>query len=294
MKTRYLWMTMTLVTALAVGCSPSEEPVAQLEVTPAESTLAYPGWSDLELSWTFERPLAGVEGKVRVFVHLIDDLGGLARTFDHDLPVAWAPGSTASYDIELYQSALAPPLAEGSYDLVAGVYDAAGNSWPVVGAGAAEAGNRVGRVRVSEAGEGFPMFYFSESWQPVESGSDRQILGRRWGGQKSTLQVAEIASPGSVWLLVGIPQGATDVEDLVKEDGEAELAVRVTSTCGGFDVTLAGAGTQELEFPIAADAEGALPEACDLVFDANFYLISLDTMVRRTVALENLSWRPAS
>lgn len=289
MKRHATALALCLLLLAFTACGDSRPPVAELSVQPAEIDLTYPGFTPVTFEW---KPLRELEGEPRVFVHLLDELGGLTRTFDHPAPAEWSVGGTTSYEIEIYQSALAPPLAGGTYDLVVGLYDRAGNRWPL--AGGEDPGDdlayRVARVRVSEAGEGMPMFFFTSGWQPVEGGTDRQVLGRRWLGETGSLKVAEVRRPGEVLLLVGVPTGESKVEDLVLEEGASEQSVRIVSSCGDFEATIAGPGSHRVVVPIGEGEDGTVPEECEISFESNFYVISLETLERRTIALENLAW----
>jgi len=290
MKRHATPLTLCLLVIALAACGDSRPPVAELTVEPAEIELSYPGFTPVTFEWAALRDL---DGEPRVFVHLLDELGGLARTFDHAAPADWSVGGTASYEIELYQSALAPPLAAGSYHLVAGLYDSQGKRWPLRGSEDPEdkLAYRVARVRVSEAGDGLPMFFFSAGWQPVEGGTDRQVLGRRWLGESGSLRVAEIRRPGAVLLLVGIPTGESKVEDLVLAEGASgEQSVRIASSCGDFEATISGAGSHRVVVPVGAGEDGAAPAECEISFESNYYVISLETLERRTIALENLAW----
>ena len=75
----------------------------------------------------------------KVFVHLLDSGGSIARTFDHPLPGEWISGREEEYSIALYQSALAPPLNDGTYRLTVGLYDDSGMRWPLESVGGAVA-----------------------------------------------------------------------------------------------------------------------------------------------------------
>ena len=94
--------------------------------------LPHSAWERVRLNWRMDAPLAGLEGELRVMVHLLDEAGTVVRTFDHPFPGDWSVGDVRSYQIEIFQSALAPPLAKGEYRLMVGLY-AADRRWPVTG-----------------------------------------------------------------------------------------------------------------------------------------------------------------
>ncbi len=299
MKTRH-WIVYAAPAVLALSlaaCRAPGPPVARLSVGPEVLEVTYPGYTELSLSWDHEsrERLEGLVGEPRVFVHLLDEGGGVTRTFDHPIPFEWSDAGSAEYEIKLYQSALAPPLAAGSYPLSIGLYDRDGNRWPleVEGEEIDDAEYLVATVEVLEPASGFPMFYFSPEWKAIETGNDRQVLGRRWLGESGSLRVTRIDRPGTLWLQVGVPAEAAEGKVLVLAEGAAEPAVRIRSDCGAFEATASGAGSHEVEIPIEAGvaaSEGEEPE-CAIVFEPNFYLESKGTLDRDSVALENLAWR---
>jgi hypothetical protein len=285
--------TLCLVAAaLWVGCGGSSSPVGHLSVTPKSVELGHPGFVELTFAFQFDQPLEGSSGRQRVFVHLLDESGGIARTFDHDLPVPWRPGSSHEYGVLLYQSALAPPLAPGEYTLTVGLHDGSGRRW-----GLATGGERAGKdeyvvakVRAADSVAATPMFLFPEVWRAAEGGTDRQVLARRWLGGTGSLRLASIRGAGHVWMSVGIPVADERTEELILDEGETTPAVDVATTCSDFTVRLEGQGSHSISVPVGG--EGELPAECEVSFDSNFYLIELDTLGRRTVALENISWAP--
>jgi len=282
---------LLLVVAASLGCGGSPDPVGEVTVTTDRAELGHPGFLDLEFAFRFEEPLEGVTGDLRVFVHLLDANGGIVRTFDHDLPVPWRPGSSHEYTLPVYQSVLAPPLAPGEYDLTVGLHDAAGKRWALRTAtdkrGSTE--SVVATLTAVESVADAPMFLFPEVWRPSEGGTDRQVLARRWLGGTGSLRLAGLRSPGTVWMAVGLPVADQRTEELILDEGATVPTVEITTTCSDFTTRLEGIGSHPVTIPVTG-AEGQLPAECEVSFDANFYLVSLDTLARRTVALENLSW----
>jgi hypothetical protein len=164
----------------ATACRP--DPVVGSLRTPARSIrLGYPETVPLRLEWTTTAPLVDPAGNPTVFVHLLDEQGGVRRTFDHPFPEDWNPGRAVAYDIDLYQSALAPALPKGRYVLTAGLYDPPRQSrWRLDAA--AESGKReyrLAEVEVVEASDPAPFFEFSGAWGPPEPDASLQILSRR-------------------------------------------------------------------------------------------------------------------
>jgi hypothetical protein len=276
-----------------VSCGGSSDPVGEVTVTPERAELGYPGFADLDFAFQFEQPLEGLSGDLRVFVHLLDAKGGIVRTFDHDLPVPWRPGSSHEYTVPVYQSVLAPPLAPGEYDLTVGLHDAAGRRWALRTAtergGSSE--SVVATLTAVESVDAAPMFLFPDVWRPSEGGTDRQVLARRWLGGTGSLRLAGLRSPGAVWMAVGVPVADQRTEELILDEGATTPTVEITPTCSDYSTRLEGIGSHPVTIPVTA-AAGELSTECEVAFDANFYLVSLDTLARRTVALENLSWSP--
>jgi hypothetical protein len=281
-----------LAAAFWVGCGGRHEPVGQLTVSPQEVELGYPGAAEMHFAFRFDHPLEGVHGDLRVFVHLLDTSGKIVRTFDHDLPVPWRPGSSHEYSVVIFQSALAPPLAAGVYRLTAGLHDGAGSRWPL-----STAAQRVGpdeyavaTVATQESLAGAPMFLFPDIWQAAEGGTDRQVLARRWLGGTGSLRLAGLKHPGTLWVSIGIPTGESSTEQLVMDEGATVPAVDVSTECGGFAARIEGTGSHAFSIPIGPGSDGQLPAECEVTFATNYYLVSVETLARKTIALENLAW----
>ncbi len=288
------WIVRAAAAAAAltfVACEAPGPPVARLAVGPEVLEVTYPGYTHLTRTWEYDsrERLEDLAGEPRVFVHLLDEGGGVARTFDHPIPFEWAGAGSAEYSIKLYQSALAPPLAAGSYPLSVGLYDREGHRWPleVEGEEIDTHEYEVATVDVLEPASGFPMFYFSPEWKAIETGNDRQVLGRRWLGVAGSLRATRIGRPGTLWLQVGIPAEAAEGKVLVLAEGAGEPAVTVRSDCGAFEATLSGPGSHEVEIRM----EPGEPAECVVAFEPNFYLESKVTLDRDSVALENLAWK---
>jgi hypothetical protein len=288
--------TVLLAAGLVVGCSQEREPVGRLGTGAGEIRLGYPEVVELELDWQMKQPLEGLGGPTRVFVHLLDARGDLVRTFDHELPGAWKVGGDMTYTIPIFQSALAPPLEEGRYKLTSGLYDQEGNRWPLENTGAeiGEGEYEIATVAVVESGPKMPQFFFSSSWLPVEGGSDLQILARRWLTENGSIRLGGVSEPGELWLNVGIPEGGGELQDPVMADGATGQSVTVSTTCGAAEVQISGAGSHSVLLPItipeSVDGESEAPSACEVRFDANYYLMAREGDQSRVLALEGLSW----
>lgn len=277
----------SLALVLVAGCGSPEPPVGAVEVTPSRIELPHSGFERVRLDWAAESPLAGLVGELRVMAHLYDSAGELTRTFDHPFPGPWRPGSELGYSLEIFQSALSPPLALGDHTLMIGLYDEGGNRWSVRAGGDNGA---AAIVTIAEQGAGFPEFYFSSDWLPIEPGTDQQILARRWLAGDGALRVGQIGQSGSVWMRLGIPSGSNR-QEMMLDEGAVEPTASVAA-CSGFEAQLAGTGSHTLEIPLPLTDEG--PGECEITVSANFVLISKENAEKRTVALENLAWTAAA
>lgn len=308
------------------ACGGAGPPVGTLSVEPGTVHLPYPGFADLTLTWEPAAELSGLEGRPTVFVHLLDESGDLVRTFDQPLPAPWAPGSPQTQVIRLYQSALAEALPTGRYRLTSGLYSPAdGRRWPLTAEGEAVGDHEyhAGWVEVPAAPAPEPRFSFDGEWLPLESGTDRQILARRWLSGPAVIRLESDAA-GTAWLRLRIPVPDAPGVRPVYEGGDGTAWARVSSPCSGTEVRIEGAGDHEIEIPLApaaeaaggpgagvepdqeasmgADADGD-PQAdesaapppgeagCTISVEPGFYLILEDTFERRALTLEILSWR---
>jgi hypothetical protein len=176
---------------LPVACRP-DLVVGSLHASLASQRLGYPETVPLHFEWIPAAPLVDPAGSPTVFVHLIDDHGALRRTFDHPFPQGWNVGRPVAYDIDLYQSALAPPLPKGRYVLTAGLYDPPRQTrWRLeAGAEAGKREYRIGELDVVEPG----------AWGPSEPDASLQILSRRRLLGPATLRFAGAAGGPTIRL----------------------------------------------------------------------------------------------
>lgn len=290
-----------LLAALTLSCAEEPlTPVARLAVTPAEVALGYPASAVLSAEWEMTAPLAGSSdpgarpgepaGGAWVFAHLLDAEGALVRTFDHPLPFAWSPGETRSAPIELWQSALAPPLPPGDYRLTVGLYDpASGRRWALA-TGVMETDREeypVARVRVLPPEP--TAVEFAGSWWPAEEGGDRQVVGRRWLREEGTIELGGLA-PGSVLALgLRIPAAGSG-ERLVLAPGAEAARVGISSPCADGEVEIADAGYHLVTLDLQPPADGR----CVVRLEPSYVVVSLESLRSRSVAVERLSytWPP--
>jgi len=283
-------LAIAVVAGCLAGCRGEPPAVARLDVEPHAVRLAYPELRTVRFSW---QPIAalGDGGPPEVFVHLLDRHGRVVRTFDHPFPGPWQEGTPASYEVELYQSALAPALPAGRYRLTAGLYGRAGGArWPL------EAGTPVARreYQVAEvdvpAASAAPRFSYAGPWLPAEPSGDRQVVARRWLAGAGTIQARALPGAGSLWLVLSIPDGQGAGERLVFDDGANTPSVVVSGSCGSGESGLSGPGRHEIDVP--ADG-GAHAGVCELRLKPNFTLVAAGARpARRAVALETLAWSP--
>jgi hypothetical protein len=287
---------IALAALAAAGCQKNVPAVARLDVQPRTVTLPYPDLTTVHFAWAPARPL-DTEAPPLVFVHLLDRRLRVVRTFDHPFPQAWQEGVPVAYDVKLFQSAVAPPLAAGKYQLSVGLYDAKGKRWPLDGLGKdirkLEYAAATVDVPAQPAG---PRFGFSPAWLPVEPGTDRQVVARRWlSERRGAIQLDEVPGPGTVWLLLRIPPGDRANERLVPHEGAGSSpAVVVKGTCGGAETGISGPGPHEVEIPVEP-SEGAGKEGgCSILMAPNFHLVSSVEPLLRSVSLENAAWIPGA
>jgi hypothetical protein len=284
------------VLAAALGCQHETPAVGHLDVQPRTVSLAYPQLTTIHLTWT---PLAAsdaggaVPSSPQVFLHLLDAKGQVLRTFDHPFPQRWAAGAPVGYDVNLYQSALAPPLAAGTYRLTVGLYDSGGKRFALEGLGKAIGRNefQAASVVVPAPGAG-PRVTFSPSWLPVEAGTDKQVVARRWlGDQAGDLRVDAIPAAGTFWMSFRIPPGDGAEERLVRHDAASNTAAAVVrGTCGAVETGISGTGLHDVEMPV--DAAGAA-SGCGISLLPNFHILSANRPLPRSVSLEVAAWIPA-
>lgn len=278
-----------VLVAVTAGCERApDRPVARLAASPVEVALAYPGSAEVELAWQPLSPLGEVDGELRVFVHLLDDDGEIARTFDHRYPFAWEVGRERRHRLEIYQSTLGPPLPAGDYALTFGLYDEAGRRWALATT-REEVGRReyhLATVRVEEPDGREPLeLSFASGWLPLEPGGDRQILGRRWTTGDAAIEVGAAAAAGELVLSLAIlaPEGVEQRLDR----GAGQPTVRVTSDCDGSSHQIAGVGSHLLAIAVPAGT------ACRVAIEPGFELVWPEGPPRGAT-LENLYWRSAA
>ena len=279
------------VAALALACG-APEPVGELRLEPAPTQpieLPYPRFVPLRLAWTPSAELAGLDGTLYVFVHLLDEPGNVLRTFDHPFPQPWRPGEPVTYELRLYQSALGAALPAGDYPLSLGLYDGQGHRWPLVTAGKEvdRAEYAVATVRVPTEIDTTPRFRFSSNWQQPETGGDRQILSRRSLAGEGTIRLDDLPAAAELWLGLRLPDPREVGGTLVLEPGASSPMVQVTTSCGPAAASLSGMGRHDVRLTLTP----APGEGCDLQLAPSFRVRAGDGY-ERSVVLEILAWAP--
>jgi hypothetical protein len=276
----------------AAGCGGGEETVASVEVTPRSVRLDFPQVHKLRMTWS---PVAALgEGEQpTVFVHLLDDQGTVVRTFDHPFPQRWRETVPVSYNLDLYQSALAEPLPAGKYRLSLGLYGKENRRWPLEGLGEEIARYEylAAEVEVPQRKrKPSPRFAYSPSWLPVEPGGDSQILARRWLFGPGAIRVGQMGGPGTAWMKLRIPEPSPE-EKLVLDPGVSTPSVLVSGTCNGIETNVSGPGVHEIELPLQPPPPGA--GYCKIQFRPNFHFAPAGPGPKRSVSLETLAWEPS-
>lgn len=289
MKMKKTFLPIALAAAaLAAGCGGEHTPVARVQVEPQQVRLPFSQAQALRLTWT---PTAALDGEQpTVFVHLLDNRGKVVRTFDHAFPQRWREGSPVSYDVKLYQSAMAPPLPAGKYSLTLGLYGKDGKRWALDGLGEPVARDeyKAGDIEAPDQRPN-PRFLFSPNWQPPEPGGDRQVLARRWMAERAVVRLGHQRGAGTVWMVVRIPEPKSPDYKVVLEPGASAPAVRVLGSCGGTEANLTGPGLHEIELAMEPPPKGGF---CRVLLSSNFLLEPTAVGRKRSVSLENIAWIP--
>jgi hypothetical protein len=290
--TRPVLLATTLGCCL-VACHGKLAPVGRLDVQPRALTLPSAEAVVLHLTWTPTAALGPDGSTPTVFVHLLDGAGKLLRTYDHPFPQAWSEGSTVNDEVQVYQSALAPPLAPGTYHLSVGLYQG-DRRFALEGMGEPVGKSEYLAATVDvPATSDAPKFSYSDDWLPVDSGTDRQVLARRWlAVAAGTVKVEDVHQPGTLWMQLYIPPGNTGDEKLTLDPGAAGVpAVMVRGTCGPGETSISGTGEHVVEMPVN-NAAGAGP--CTVSLTPNFHIETSGEPKVRSVSLQNLAWLPGS
>lgn len=276
-----------LALAFAAGCGRSEPPVARLRVEPATLRLPYPELATVKLTW---EPITAISTAPTVFVHLVDEKGDIERTFDHPYPAAFKPGTPQTYNVHLYQTALATPLPEGKHRLVIGLYAPGSDRWALETTGKELKKKEyiVGEIEVPPVDKLAPKLQFTRTWLAAEDGGDRQTLVRRWLTGNGAIRLAPVSKPGTLWLSVRIPAGDNPGEKLVLS-GTHPPSAQIASSCGGSQINVSGPGIHLV--PVTIDAAPPAGQ-CVIRFRTDFRLEVTGSPHQRSLALENAAWSP--
>ena len=279
----------------AGGCKRSAPPVAALEASPNHLMLLWPEFTELQLTFEPLTELPPGGGEPIVFVHLLDEPGSVVRTFDHPLPQPWRVGRKIEDRLRIYQSALAEPLEAGQYLLSVGLYRSGSERFSLrtEGEQVSRYEYRVATVDVRAPSDKMPHARFSDAWLPPQPGADLQVLARRSlrGGVSGTIQFGPVDGAGRLLATLEIPHEGGSGARLEMLDGTTLPKVKLSSSCGGGQPEVSGAGRVdvELEIPPAAGAR-----ICEVTITPNFQLTSTDKAEATSVVLEELSWERTS
>jgi len=289
MKMKRAFFPIALAALALAGCGGKHTPVARVEVEPHQVRLPFSQAQTLHLTWT---PTAALDSEEpTVFIHLVDGKLKVLRTFDHAFPQRWREGAPVSYDVKLYQSAMAPPLPAGKYGLTLGLY-AKDKRWALNGLGEPVSRDeyRAAEVEVPPQ-EPNPRFVFSANWQPPEPGGDKQVLARRWMAERGAIRLVNQRGPGSVWMVVKIPETNAPDYKVVLDPGANAPSVMAVGNCGGTETNLTGPGLHEVELTVDSPPPNGF---CRILLSANFTLEPMAAGRRRSASLENIAWIPGA
>jgi len=303
-----LW---TLAISLAIlplaGCPETPAtPVGRLTVEPDQLSLPHGASARLNTHWEMTLPLAGsTEAPPHLFVHLLDDDARVLRTFDLPLPFDWQPGGESSAVVELWQSALDPPLPPGTWRLRMGLYDVASRRrWALEVPGGEEVGKEaylVSRVKVPPGAGAEPVITFAGGWFPPEMSGDLQVLTRRWLERAGQISIAGLPGPAEVEIVVDIPELASESFSLVHDGGSTgggstggggAPTLTVTSDCAPQARQVSGFGQHRLA--LLLDPGATAGGVCLLHFDTDFVYVETSSLARRSLNLVRLTWGLAS
>lgn len=286
---RSILLVPVLILPILAACRGEPTPVAQLLVEPRTVTLAYPGAAELRLTWEPIAALAGRTDTPLVFAHLLSEGGEVLRTFDHPYPDSWEIGRSRSYPLELWQSALNPPLPAGSYRLSLGLYESGGRRWPLDVEGE-EVDDReyvIARVGVPAATGPRPEAHFSDAWFAASPAGDQQTLTARWLGEDGTIELRGLERRVRLALTVGIHRRPESEYRLVLDEGEEDPAVVLRSDCSPATARPRGFGSHQIEL-LLAPAAGST--RCVVEFDPNYVHLEVATFRQSSIVLERLVW----
>lgn len=290
MRKNYLVLPLLALSLGLLACGEDDgTPVARVEVTPGQITLGYPEVQTLQIEFTPTAELEGLSSQPMVFIHLLDEKKELVRTFDHPLPQRWRVGTPIRDQAKLFQSQLAPALSPGQYTLTVGLYEGK-RRWALEGLGERiDRGEYVAAQVTVPSESTAPKLVFSPQWLAVEPGADRQVLVRRWLNGRGAIRLEGVRAPGSLWVLLRIPP-VDPANERLELEAQANIPGVLVRGCGGFEMSVSGPGTHEIEIPVEAAENGG----CRIGLNPNFTVVSATTGQRRSVSLENAAWLPGS
>lgn len=291
MKKTYLLIVIAAVWVAALGLAGcgKKTPVGRVEVDQRQVTLPFSQARKLLVTWTPTSSLG--DEQPTVFVHLLDSRHKVARTFDHAFGRPWREGVPVVDEVRIYQSALAPPLPPGKYQVTLGLYGKDGRRWPLDGLGEPVARDEYKAFEVEVPnGNPSPRFAFAPTWMDPETGGDAQVLARRWLLSRAAFRLVDQTEPGAVWMVLQIPPTNLPDYKMVLDAGASTPSVLIRGNCGGTETNVSGPGLHEVE--VSVDAPPA-DDFCHFILSANFALQPLRPANKaRSASLENIAWVP--
>lgn len=285
MRPRAVHLVTALLAWATIAACGEPAPVARLS-TPPSPVLGFPAWTNLSL--TFE-PLVAADAlgpEPYVFVHLTDpETGEIVQTFDRRLDTgAWAPGQTSTQELQLFQSALAPPLDAGHYPLFVGLYDGGSSKFPLETSPETVQDGPfrylLTTLRVEPPGA-TPVAEWSTEWLPTRHTGDRQVNVVRLLDGTGRVRLRTVVPPVELLLELEIPEAARDETD--------RPAVTIASSCAEQPASMEGIGVHRLTIELGRT--GSVTEGCALDFEPSYRPADAPQSEAKLPVLRILAWR---
>ncbi len=274
---------------LACACAPRPEPpVAEFEAGVDRVSLVHASSSRIAVEWESLRPLDPPGATPFLFVHLLDGGGNLVRAFDRPISESW---TDVDHPIEIWQSALAEPLAAGSYRLTTGLYDVAtGRRWRLETSGREidEGEYETATVEVASSEPRTPSLTFEGDWLAPDEGQAHNP-GRRWMGSSGSIRLLPTAGWNELVLTVSMTALPVDRHRPVFEGDATTPRLLIRNGCdSGSETRFDGYGVRSVSLRLDPG------EDCAISLEPNFVMLDLEDYKPRSVGLESAFFRPSS